>query len=73
MLRKPVESSSIATIGYDPETKILEIEFKKSGERYRYFEVPADAYDAFMSAPSKGTYLNQQFKKVGYRYERIVT
>ena len=26
---------------------------------------------ALISAPPKGTYLNQQFKKAGYRYERI--
>jgi hypothetical protein len=69
--RKPVDSTSIATMGYDPASGVLEIEFKESGEVYRYFEVPVAAYEAFLEAPSKGTYLNQQFKKAGYRYERL--
>ena len=63
MKREPVESSSIASIGYDTDAKILEIKFKESGEVYRYFEVPAEAYEAFVNAPSKGAHLNQQFKK----------
>jgi len=33
-----------------------------SGEVYRYFDVPAEEYAAFLTADSKGTYLNQQFK-----------
>ena len=73
MKREPVESSSIVSIGYDPTWKMLEIEFTESGEVYIYFDVPQVEYEAFMSAPSKGTYLNQQFKKAGYRFERVDT
>ncbi|HZR56972.1 MAG TPA: KTSC domain-containing protein [Terriglobales bacterium] len=69
--RDPVESSVIATMGYDPLAKILDIEFKDDGRVYRYFDVPASEYDAFMEAPSKGTYLNREFKKAGYLYEII--
>jgi hypothetical protein len=69
--RKPVESSSIATVGYDSDTRVLDIEFKESGEVYRYFDVPLAEYEAFLQASSKGLYLNQQFKKAGYRYERL--
>jgi hypothetical protein len=71
MKRQPVESSSIASVGYDPTWKMLEIEFKDTGEVYLYFDVPQSEYEAFMRAPSKGTYLNQQFKKAGYRFERV--
>ncbi len=70
MLRIPVESSSIAAIGYDPASQELDIEFRESEEIYRYFDVPPSEHEAFMNAPSKGTYLNQQFKRAGYRYER---
>ena len=58
-------------MGYDSASHVLEIEFKESGEVYRYFDVPPDEYEAFLQAPSKGTYLNQQFKNAGYRYERL--
>lgn len=68
MQRLPVHSSSVAAIGYDARRKILEVEFRESGEVYRYFDVPAEEYKAFLAADSKGTYLNQQFKPRGYRY-----
>ncbi len=71
MQRVPVDSSSIASIGYAPQERVLELEFRQSGEVYRYFDVPADEYGAFLAAESKGAYLNQHFKPRGYRYQRI--
>jgi hypothetical protein len=64
-------STSIASLGYEAGTRVLEIEFKDNGEVYRYFEVPLSEYEAFLQAPSKGTYLNRVFKMREYRYERI--
>jgi hypothetical protein len=69
--RDPVDSSVIATMGYDPLAKLLDIEFKKDGDIYRYFDVPASEYEAFMEAPSKGIYLNTELKKRGYFCEII--
>jgi KTSC domain len=71
MQRVPVESSSIASIGYAPQQRVLELEFRQSSEVYQYFDVPAQEYTAFLAADSKGTYLNQQFKPRGYRYQRL--
>jgi hypothetical protein len=68
MRRDPVLSTSIASIGYVPEKRELEIEFRASGDVYRYFDVPGREHAAFMAAESKGTYLNQVFKPRGYRY-----
>jgi len=62
MQRVPVESSSIASIGYAPQERVLELEFRQSGEVYLYFDVPAEEYTAFLAADSKGTYVNQQLK-----------
>lgn len=67
----PVNSTSIAAIGYDAQRRVLDIKFRESGEIYRYYDVPPEEYAAFMEATSKGTYLNQQFKLAGYPYERI--
>ena len=61
MQRVPVESSSIASIGYAPQERVLELEFRQSGEVYQYFDVP----------DSKGTYVNQQLKPRGYRSQRL--
>jgi KTSC domain len=71
MQRVPVESSSIASIGYASQERVLELEFRQSGEVYQYFDVPAEEYTAFLAADSKGTYVNQQLKPLGYRYQRL--
>jgi KTSC domain len=55
-------------MGYDADSLELEIEYRKSGDVYLYFDVPAEEYRDFMAADSKGTYLNQVFKLRGYRY-----
>lgn len=69
MQRQRVSSSTIASIGYDESSKVLEVEFK-SGGVYQYFEVPKSIYSTFMSASSKGTYHSQNIKDK-YRYKKI--
>ncbi len=71
MKRVAVSSTSIASIGYEPGRRTLEIEFRDSGDVYRYFRVPEEEYDAFMAADSKGTYLNHVFKPRDYHYTII--
>ena len=71
MQRVPVESSSIASIAYAPQERVLELEFRQSGEVYQYFDVPAEEYTAFLAGDSKGPYVNQQLKLRGYRYQRL--
>lgn len=68
MPREPVDSESIASIGYEARGRALELEFRDSGDVYRYFDVPTEEYADFMAAPSKGSYLNQVFKTKGHRY-----
>jgi hypothetical protein len=70
MQRTPVESSNLASVGYDASSATLEIEFRKSG-LYQYFGVSADTYEALMNAGSKGTYFDQHIKKGGYSYSRV--
>ena len=71
MQRILVESSSIASIGYAPQERVLELKFRQSGEIYQYFGVPGGEYSAFLAADSKGTYLNRYFKPRQYRYRRL--
>jgi hypothetical protein len=62
MNRISIDSSNLASVGYDPGSMILEVEFKK-GTCYQYFDVPQSIYDEMMASPSKGTYLNTVIKK----------
>ena len=69
MERVPVSSSNIASVGYDPNSLTLEVEFN-SGTVYQYFDVPQNVYEALMSTSSKGGFLNNQIKGV-FRYARV--
>lgn len=55
MRRRPVDSSAITSVGYDPARETLELEFS-SGNVYRYFGVPQEIYEDFLQAPSKGQF-----------------
>ncbi len=63
MERTPVTSSNLKSVGYDPQTKTLEVEFQ-SGSIYQYSEVPEDVYQALMSASSHGQYYVQNIRSV---------
>ncbi len=69
MERQPVSSTSIQTVGYDPEKKTLEIEFQ-SGEIYDYFDVPRDIYVDLMHAESHGQFFIQNIRDQ-YRFEHV--
>jgi len=70
MDRIPVSSSNIASVGYDPLSSILEIEFN-NGSIYQYSEVPEHVYIGLVNASSKGKYLDQNIKKQGYPYTQV--
>jgi hypothetical protein len=52
-----VQSATLAAIGYDSASGILQLEFR-SRAVYRYFGVPGSVCDALWAAPSKGKYFN---------------
>jgi len=70
MERIPVSSSNLASVGYDPTSATLEIEFRSSGI-YQYYGVPEDVYEGLMGAGSKGTFFDQSIKKAGYSYRKV--
>ncbi len=70
MERMPVESSNLASVGYDAISATLEIGFL-NGSVYQYFGVPEQVHTGLINAPSKGTFLDQYVKKAGYSYARI--
>ena len=69
MIRKPVVSSDIRSVGYDGESNALEIEFH-SGGIYQYYSVSKAIYEALMNAPSHGKYFHAHIKDT-FRYRRI--
>lgn len=69
MEKNSVSSSrSVRSLGYDPPSEALEVEFV-SGAIYQYYGVPRNMYEQMMSAASKGTFLNTYIKNQ-YPYSR---
>jgi len=70
MDRVPVQSSNLSSVGYDPTTSTLEIEFS-NGSIYQYFGVPEYVHEGLMNAGSKGSYFDQHIKRAGYPYSKV--
>jgi len=64
-----VQSASLASVGYDPQHGVLEVEFR-NGRQYRYFAVPRRLFEALMSSSSKGAFLNTHIKS-GFPFELV--
>lgn len=81
MNRVPVKSSQIASIGHDPATNKLHVEFKafKPGATntvYEYDDVPAAVHAQLMGdgteGHSVGTAFGTLIKKGGYAYRKVM-
>ena len=61
MQLNPVQSSTIAAIGYDLETKTLHIEFR-SGHVYEYDDITPETHEALTAAPSIGAHFGRHIR-----------
>ena len=64
-----MESSVLASVGYDARTNVLELGFRAGGV-YRYFGVPLRVFDELMAAPSLGRYFQAHIRD-RYPTERV--
>ena len=67
--RTPIDSSNLVSAGYDPDSAVLEVEFKGGGV-YRYLEVPPNKATAFFEAPSQGSFLSHEIRGT-HPFERV--
>jgi hypothetical protein len=73
---RPVKSSQVKSVGYDPQTKTLAVTFVHStaGAIYHYPNVEQATFDAFMASDSAGSFFGQHIKLlpfVKYRGEAV--
>jgi hypothetical protein len=69
MIREPIASTNILSMGYDAASETLEVEFS-SGTIYQYYNVGAALYEQLQQAPSKGQFLNTYIKNA-YPFSRV--
>ena len=62
MERDFIESSMISSIGYDPETATLEIEFNSNNQVWQYYDFPEHLWYEFESSESKGKYFLREIR-----------
>ena len=53
-----VESTTLTTVAYDADRKLLQLGFRDQAV-YRYFDVPIDVHENLLRASSKGSYFNR--------------
>lgn len=60
-----VDSSNVDQIGYDEYEGETHVIFK-NGRHYIYSEVTLEVWERFRDSPSKGTFVNEEFKAKRY-------
>ena len=64
---QPVESNQVGAIGYDPDTKILAVQFRRGARAiYHYPNVEPETYESFNGAESIGGYFGQHLKALPF-------
>lgn len=61
MKRQDLQSSAIASVGYDDAMAVLEIEFT-SGDVYEYFAVPPSVHGGLVGAESPGRFFQDRIR-----------
>jgi hypothetical protein len=56
-----VESTVLATVGYDEARELMQVEFCGRAI-YQFFGVPVVVHEGLLGAPSKGRYFNQAIR-----------
>ena len=69
MERRNVSSTVLRSVGYDPPSRTLEVEFR-TGKIYRYYYVPGRVYRELLAAPVIGQYFNDHVR-YGFTYEQM--
>jgi hypothetical protein len=57
MDRNSVSSSLLASVGYDSDEQVLEVELQ-DGKVYQYMDIPEETYRDLLNADSIGRYFN---------------
>jgi hypothetical protein len=63
----PVQSTNLSAIGYEPDTMLMQIQFK-NGSLYAYQNVEPDTYQTLVTSPDPGRYFAEIIKPQRYKY-----
>ncbi|HXQ71216.1 MAG TPA: KTSC domain-containing protein [Pyrinomonadaceae bacterium] len=66
----PLDSEMLVAVRYNEQTRHLDVIFR-TGEKYRYLDVPPLEHVGLMNAKSKGQYMHRRILGDRYKYERL--
>ena len=69
MVHIPVQSTTLASVGYGMDRSLLEVRFQDGG-LYRFQDVPPHYFEELLAARSKGAYFNTHIRK-HFDYQRV--
>ncbi|GAA3929277.1 KTSC domain-containing protein [Hymenobacter algoricola] len=69
MKRQPIRSTSLKAVGYEADTRTLEIEFR-NGRVVRYVGVSAAVHLALLAVPGKALFVTQVLEGGPYQREQ---
>lgn len=61
MTRTPVKSTNVKSVGYDPATRAMEVEFQ-NGRVYSHSNVSANDHSGLVNSSSIGGHYHKHFK-----------
>jgi|GEM_PF-606537 len=70
MLRRPIRSTSLKSVGYDATALTLEIEYR-NGRVVRYVGVSAAVHAALLAVPGKAQFVAQVLEGGPYQREQV--
>jgi hypothetical protein len=70
MNRISVSSSNLTSVGYDPATQTLKVEFLHDST-HLYLGVPLAIYDTWMADDFRDIYFDRYIKNAGYSYQKV--
>lgn len=65
-----VESTNIAQVGFNKDTREMRVVFKRGGATYIIYGIEPEVYDAFVHATSPGSFYAKNIRGA-YRYAKI--
>ena len=66
----PLESKMFTSVWYDADKQVLYLQFRKTGDVYRYCDVMVTEYSALLDAESRGRFFLAHIRD-RFRFERM--
>lgn len=72
LVRVPVKSSAVASIGYNPQSRLMQVEMVGNQKVYDYPNVSPEDHDEFLNRPIGGSHGKHLAAHIRPKYSTVV-